>query len=61
MYLSGLESNDLWSAARRQRRVLFALMLRNIRTKFFGNGLGSLVAVAWPLSHITLSLRCIAW
>jgi capsular polysaccharide transport system permease protein len=38
----------------RQRRVLFALMLRNIRTKFFGSGFGYVVAVAWPLSHILI-------
>lgn len=54
MYLSNSETYDLWSAARRQRRVLFALMLRNMRTKFFGNGLGYLVAVAWPLTHILI-------
>ncbi len=54
MYLSNTETYDLWSAARRQRRVLFALMLRNMRTKFFGNGLGYLVAVAWPLTHIVI-------
>ncbi len=54
MYLSNTEGFDLWSAAKRQRRVLFALMLRNMRTKFFGNGLGYLVAIAWPLSHILI-------
>jgi capsular polysaccharide transport system permease protein len=52
MYLSNTDTFDLWSAFARQRRVLFALMLRNMRTKFFGNGLGYLVAVAWPLTHI---------
>lgn len=54
MYLSSSEAFDLWSAARRQRRVLFALMLRGMRTKFFGNGLGYLVAIAWPLTHILI-------
>ena len=43
MYLSHADSFYLWSAARRQRRVLNALMLRYIRTRFFGNGLGYLV------------------
>src|SRR5262245_9176347 len=38
----------------RQRRVLFALMLRNIRTRFFGNGLGYMIAIAWPLSLILI-------
>src|ERR1700678_2645705 len=54
VHLSGSETFDLWSAAKRQRRVLFALMLRNIRTRFFGHGLGYLVAIAWPLSHILI-------
>jgi capsular polysaccharide transport system permease protein len=54
MYLSTTEGYDLWSAAKRQRRVLFALMLRNMRTKFLGNGLGYIVAVAWPLTHIVI-------
>jgi len=54
MYLSNTEGSDLWSAFRRQRRVMFALMLRNMRTKFFGNGFGNVIAVAWPLSHIVI-------
>jgi capsular polysaccharide transport system permease protein len=29
-------------------------MLRNIKTRFFGSGLGYLVAIAWPLSHILI-------
>jgi len=31
-------------------------MLRDIRTRFFGNGLGFLVTIAWPLSHILILL-----
>jgi capsular polysaccharide transport system permease protein len=54
MYLSNTEALDLWSAAKRQRRVFFALMLRFMRTKFFGNGFGYMVAVAWPLTHILI-------
>src|SRR5260370_41194433 len=52
--LSYPDKFDLWSAAGRQGRVLFALMLRNMRTKFFGHGLGTLIAIAWPLSHIVI-------
>jgi capsular polysaccharide transport system permease protein len=52
VYLSNSETFDLWSAAKRQWRVLLALMLHNIRTRFFGHGLGYLIAVAWPLTHI---------
>lgn len=29
-------------------------MLRNIRTRFFGHGLGYLFYIAWPLSHILI-------
>lgn len=29
-------------------------MLRNVRTRFFGSGLGYLIAIAWPLSHILI-------
>jgi len=54
MYLSNIENSDFWSAAKRQGRVMYALMLRNIRTKFFGNGFGYIVSVGWPLSHILI-------
>jgi capsular polysaccharide transport system permease protein len=36
--------------------VLKAVMLRNIRTRFFGHGLGFLIALSWPLVHIALLL-----
>ena len=35
-------------------------MLRNIRTRFFGNGLGYLVAIAWPLLIFLSSWRSTA-
>jgi capsular polysaccharide transport system permease protein len=54
MYLSNADSFDAWSAARRQRRVLFALMLRNIRIRFFGHGFGYLLKIAWPLTHLVI-------
>jgi len=54
VYLSNIEAFDLRSAAARQRRVLSALMLRNVRTRFFGHGLGYLMYIAWPLSHILI-------
>ena len=46
------ERFGLREAATRQGRVMFAVMLRNIRTRFFGHGLGYLIAIAWPLTHI---------
>jgi capsular polysaccharide transport system permease protein len=56
MQLSGDEGSDLLSAARRQRRVLIALMLRNIRTRFGGHGLGYLLAIGWPIVHMVVLL-----
>ena len=53
------ERFGLREALTRQGRVMFAVMLRNIRTRFFGHGLGYLVAIAWPLTHI-LALLALA-
>jgi capsular polysaccharide transport system permease protein len=47
-----ISSEDgLAAAFLRQRRVILALTLRNMRTRYIGNGLGFLIAIAWPLSH----------
>lgn len=35
-------------------RVIGAVMLRDIRTRFFNHGLGYLLAVVWPLGHILI-------
>lgn len=50
--LSAAPSNVLVSIA----HILHALMLRNIRTRFFGTGLGFLLALSWPLVHIGILL-----
>lgn len=39
-----------------QARIIWAVILRDIRTRFFGHGLGYLVAIAWPLAHILILL-----
>lgn len=44
----------------RQGRVILAIMLRDIRTRFFGHGVGFLVAIAWPLAHILILLAIYA-
>jgi capsular polysaccharide transport system permease protein len=42
---------------RTQARVIYALMLRGMRSRFFGNGLGFLIAsVGWPLVHVLILL-----
>jgi capsular polysaccharide transport system permease protein len=39
-----------------QWRVLVALMLRDIKTRFGGSEWGFLIAIAWPLTHIVALL-----
>jgi capsular polysaccharide transport system permease protein len=44
---------SLGDILRTQGRVIYALMLRDVRTRMFGNGLGFLAfSVGWPLVHI---------
>jgi capsular polysaccharide transport system permease protein len=37
-----------------QGRVIHALMLRDLRSRFFGHGLGYLIVIAWPITHVGL-------
>lgn len=46
------QAPSFFTAFERQRRVLAAVMLRCMRTRFFGHGLGYIFAVGWPVSHI---------
>ncbi len=39
-----------------QGRILVALMLRDLKTRFFGNEFGFLLAVGWPLTHVLIHL-----
>jgi capsular polysaccharide transport system permease protein len=39
-----------------QRRILVALMLRDVKTRFFGHPLGFIIAVGWPLANIFIVL-----
>ena len=41
-------------AARATARAIGAVMLRDLRTRFFNHGLGYLLAIAWPLGHILI-------
>ena len=54
MYLAHDEPVGLRAAFASQSRVLLAVMLRNIRTRFFGHGLGFLIAIAWPIVHTAI-------
>ena len=46
-------AGQIWKT---QGRILLALILRDIHTRFFGHGLGYLIAIAWPLTHIVVLL-----
>ena len=37
-----------------QRDVLWALMLHDIKSRFFGNGWGYVVTIIWPATHIAI-------
>ncbi len=39
-----------------QCRVIVALMLRDLKTRFFGSEFGFLISIAWPLVHILVLL-----
>lgn len=39
-----------------QFRVWHALMLHDIKSRFFGNGLGYIVMIIWPMGHIVILL-----
>lgn len=39
-----------------QWRILVAIMLRDIRTRFVGNHFGIVLSIAWPLSHVLILL-----
>lgn len=44
------------TALRRKGNVMKAVMLRDMRTRFFNHGLGFLVVVLWPLAHMMILL-----
>lgn len=44
----------MYDALRASGRVIWAVMLRDMRTRFFNHGLGYTIAVAFPLVHILI-------
>jgi len=50
------QADTFANTLRVQRRVIFALMLRDVRTRFFGSALGFLIAIGWPLANILILL-----
>lgn len=43
-------------ALRQKRHVMTAVMLRDMRTRFFNHGLGFLIVALWPLAHMLVLL-----
>ncbi len=39
-----------------QWRIILAIMLRDIKTRFFGSAFGFILVVAWPLTHLFVIL-----
>lgn len=44
------------SAVRQKKNVMTAVMLRDMRSRFFNHGLGFLVQSLWPLTHMVVLL-----
>jgi capsular polysaccharide transport system permease protein len=51
-----VDKKFIHTAAKRQATVIRAIILRNIRTRFFGHGLGFLIALGWPLAHMLITI-----
>ena len=49
-----IRGGHIRSALTRQFHVLHALILHDIKSRFFGNGLGYVVTILWPTAHITV-------
>jgi capsular polysaccharide transport system permease protein len=50
------ERESIGHLAKLQWQVLHALMLRDIKTRFFGSAWGMLISIAWPVAHIIIVL-----
>lgn len=51
----------LLSALQKRSAVIFALMLRDMRTRFGGSHLGYLIAIMWPFSHLVVMVGGMAY
>lgn len=51
---STARESDLRRAWRTQLQVLWALMLHDIKSRFFGNGWGYVMTILWPATHIAI-------
>ena len=47
-----LRGSDIRDRLATHGRILVALIMRDVTTRFFGSPLGFIIAIAWPVSHI---------
>lgn len=47
-------TQPILDALREKRNVMAAIMLRDMRTRFFNHGLGFLIVSLWPLAHMLI-------
>jgi capsular polysaccharide transport system permease protein len=50
--VEGFSRSELGERLATHGRILAALMIRDVQTRFFGSALGFVIAIAWPVSHI---------
>ncbi|WP_321379523.1 capsular biosynthesis protein [Rhizobium sp.] len=53
---SDVRSISFIDALRKKRNVMTAVILRDMRTRFFNHGLGFLIVALWPLAHMIMLL-----
>ena len=51
-----LRRSPLVAAWVRQYQVIYAIMLQDIKSRYFGNGLGYAVTIIWPATHVVVLL-----
>lgn len=57
MAVNGVQHRaNFFEALLRKRHVMTAVILRDMRTRFFNHGLGFLVVSLWPLAHMVILL-----
>ena len=49
-----LPRSGIWHGLHVQKRIIGALILRDMKTRFGRSLVGYLIAIAWPLSHMLL-------
>jgi len=54
MHITSDDRLSILTLFKAQFRIIVAIMLRDIQTRFFGHALGFLIAIAWPLVHILI-------